>query len=323
MAELSVRRGVGSDLSSIIELLATSMHRNPTEPFEALFRWKHLENPFGESPSWVACDGERIVGFRTFLRWEFLRNGTVVRAVRAVDTATHPDYQGRGIFTLLTTSAVEELRADGVDLIFNTPNDKSRPGYLKMGWQQVGHLAARARVTNPAALVRISASRVPASIWSVPSTVGLHPNDAFAESTSLDQLLDSQPRSSGIETRRSAEFLRWRYGFEPLHYRVVAGDGGIDSGLAVFRLRRRGRATEAALTDVLAPHGDSALRRRLVGHAARAANADYTLTLGRGSRSRFSLRLPGGPILTARSLSDAAVPLLPEWDLSLGDIELF
>ena len=29
--------------------------------------WKHRRNPFGVSPAWVAVDGSRVVGFRTFL----------------------------------------------------------------------------------------------------------------------------------------------------------------------------------------------------------------------------------------------------------------
>ena len=79
-------------------------------------------------------------GFRTLMRWEFLDGERVVRAVRAVDTATHPDYQGRSIFTRLTLHALDELVAEGVEFVFNTPNEQSRPGYLKMGWQVVGQL---------------------------------------------------------------------------------------------------------------------------------------------------------------------------------------
>src|SRR4029079_3500391 len=101
-------------------------------------RWKHVDNAFGRSPMWVACDGERIAGFRAFMRWEFEGAGEVKRAVRTVDTATHPDYQGQGIFTKLTLAGLEELAAEGVDFVFNTPNDKSRPGYLKMGWHVLG-----------------------------------------------------------------------------------------------------------------------------------------------------------------------------------------
>ncbi len=38
------------------------------------------------------------------------------------------------------TGAVDELTTDGVDAIVNTPNDKSRPGYLEMGWPEVGRV---------------------------------------------------------------------------------------------------------------------------------------------------------------------------------------
>ena len=72
----------------------------------------------------------------------------MLRAVRAVDTATDPDYQGRGLFTRLTLQAIDELRAEGVDFVFNTPNDQSRPGYLKMGWQVVGTLPTHVRPTR-------------------------------------------------------------------------------------------------------------------------------------------------------------------------------
>ena len=77
--------------------------------------------------------------FRTFLRWEFARSDdTRLRAVRAVDTATDPEFQGRGIFTRLTLHGVSELQEEGVAIIFNTPNAKSLPGYLKMGWKVIG-----------------------------------------------------------------------------------------------------------------------------------------------------------------------------------------
>ena len=76
----------------------------------------------------------RLVGFRAFMRWRF-RLGALVRAVRAVDTATHPDFRGKG-----SSAAHRRPRSMSWDwtrvLIFNTPNDKSLPGYLKMGWQR-------------------------------------------------------------------------------------------------------------------------------------------------------------------------------------------
>ena len=99
-----------ADRDAILDLLRVSLGREVDDRYEALFAWKHVENAFGPSPAWIACDGDRIAGFRTLMRWEFLDGDQVVRAVRAVDTATHPDYQGRGIFTRLTLACARRTR---------------------------------------------------------------------------------------------------------------------------------------------------------------------------------------------------------------------
>ncbi len=122
---------------------------------------------------WVATDRGRVVAFRAFMRWEFVRGGRVLRAVRAVDTATDPDYQGRGLFRALTMHGLESVRADGVDFVFNTPNGQSRPGYLKMGWRDVGRLPAAVRFTGPTGAIAALRSRVPAERWSTDLDIGV------------------------------------------------------------------------------------------------------------------------------------------------------
>ena len=96
MAELSIRRATDADLPEILDVSTRALGWDPADPNESFFRWKHLENPAGPSPMWVAVDGERggIAGFRTMMRWRYQTTaGTALEAVRAVDTATHPDHQ--------------------------------------------------------------------------------------------------------------------------------------------------------------------------------------------------------------------------------------
>ena len=323
MTELLCRRAIDSDRAAIIELLRVALGREVDERYEALFAWKHRENSFGPSPAWVAVDGDRVVGFRTLMRWEFVDGDRVVRAVRAVDTATHPDYQGQGIFKRLTLSAVEELAADGTAFVFNTPNDQSRPGYLKMGWHEVGRIPTLVRPTRWHRVAKIVQSRVPADRWSEPSTGGVAAGAALADRGALDGLLGARAASPGIETRLSADFLRWRFGTPLLGYRAVVATGGIECGLAIFRVRRRGPAREAALVSVITRAGDRRTEAALGRTVARVADADYLLALGAGPRRAGGLyQLPRtGPRLTWRGL---AVPEKPvRWDLTLGDIELF
>ncbi len=122
------------------------------------------------------------MAFRALMRWEFVRGGVVLRAVRAVDTATDPEYQGRGLFRSLTMHGLEHVRAEGVDFVFNTPNTQSRPGYLKMGWREVGRLPAAVRFTGPGGAVAALRSRVPADRWSQELTIGTSVDDVARRS---------------------------------------------------------------------------------------------------------------------------------------------
>ena len=222
--------------------------------------------------------------------------------------------------------AIDELTREGLHFIFNTPNDQSRPGYLKMGWQVVGRLPVSARPRSPVAMARMVRARTAADLWSTPTDAGLDAADALADARALDALLESQPRAVGLRTRRTPAVMRWRYtGFPPLAYRVLLKGARLDEGFVVFRLRRRGRALEAVVGDLLVPHGDRRVAAALLRSVPRVSGADYAIQLGgeMGARAGY-LPLPRqGPVLTWRAITEAACPPLGSWHLTLGDVELF
>ena len=316
--DLEVREARDEDLGQILELASSSLGWVPDEEYAAFYRWKHHDNPFGRSPGWVALDGERVVGLRLWLRWRFVEGRRRWEAVRAVDTATHPDYQGKGIFRMLTTSSLDALHEMGIEHVFNTPNEQSRPGYLKMGWETVGKLPVAARFRSPAAAVQALRARVPAEQWSLPCNAGMAAHEVLADAEEVEWLLDLRP-GEGIRTDLGVEVLRWRYGFPALRYRALRDNDGI----VLFRLRRRGPVTECVVGHVLA-RGPAA-SRRLVRRAARASGAHQALLLTRHAPVRSGyVPLPGaGPILTWRRLGATTMPALERWDLTMGDVELF
>ena len=321
--DLVIRRVTPADEAALPALLGATLGWGDDERFASFFAWKHKENPFGVSPGWVAVDGERIVGFRTFMRWELVGSDGVLSAVRAVDTATHPDYQRRGIFSRLTRRALDELTAEGVGVVFNTPNDRSGPGYLKLGWREVGRLPVRFRPTSISALVPLAGARCQADRWSLPIDAGRPVSEAVADPDLLG-LLESQPPPTKLCTHRTREFLAWRYGFEPLRYRAILAGPTTADGLAIFRARRRGKAVEGTICDVLVPHGDLPLRRRLIRKVLAVPGLDFALHLGPGAGPRGFLPLAGqAPTLYARALAAASTSPLAGWQLSLGDVELF
>ncbi len=310
----------------MIELCRSALGWRPEDPSERFFAWKHDQNPFGPSPAWVAQDPSgRLAGVRVFMRWRFTDGSTVRQAVRAVDTATRPDMQGRGVFRRLTMGALPDLRSDGVDLVFNTPNDQSRPGYLKMGWKVVGRVPVSMRLRSPLAAGRLRGARAAANKWSEPTDVGLAASEVLADRVAVSRLPGhgAGVGTTTLRTDRGADYLSWRYSFDALHYRVVPLGDRPEDGVVVFRLRIRGSALEAAICEVIAPRPGA--ERSAIAWLLRRTGADYALRCDDGTswRAGFAPAPRLGPILTWRPVADDGVPSMGDLGLALGDVELF
>jgi len=333
---LSVREYTPSDEDAVLELLRASLGGGPTGVrSSAFFRWKHVWNPFGPTFMLVAEEGGAIVGLRAFLRWEFTAEGNTFRAVRAVDTATHPAHQGRGIFKRLTLEAIDALDGDA-DLVFNTPNAQSLPGYLKMGWTMVGRLPVWIRVRRPVRFARGVRHLDETSAVDVLPVPPDAPSVLQDETAIAELLAGLDAPADRLSTRRSPEYLRWRYGSgSGLGYRTVAdvdGDGRL-RGLAIYRARPRGPLREATLAEVIAPRAARADIARLLRRVAREADVDHVAfhpTPGSAAAlaaacSGFA-RAPGGMTFVARPLRPGIRPEPTSkgaWALSLGDVEVF
>jgi GNAT superfamily N-acetyltransferase len=303
-----------TDVERVLELLRAALGEPPLlKRTPALFAWKHFDNPFGPSVAILAESDERIVGLRTFMRWDLLTPaGSTVRCVRAVDTATHPDHHRRGIFRRLTEEALEIASAQGVDLVFNTPNERSGAGYVTMGWREVGPVGVLVR-PSPRLVLGASASDAtdPSRFIDDPEPVG-----------SL-RVADREPR--GLRTPRGEAYLRWRFGSHPTarYFRVERNDS-----VAVVRPNVRGGRRELVLADVFGARPAGAIRR-----AARRSRSAYLaawFSAGTPER-RAALRsglvpVPGlNPLtLMARPLHDLDVDVfdMSNWDLAVSDLEL-
>ncbi|MGQ0549351.1 MAG: GNAT family N-acetyltransferase [Armatimonadota bacterium] len=336
-APLMVRDYETADEAQVLGLLNLTLGTGRAfERSTSFFRWKHIENPFGRSLMLLA-ENEHVVGLRAFLRWQFRAGEQVIHAVRAVDTATHPDHQRKGIFSRLTAACLDRARLDGVDLVFNTPNRYSLPGYIKLGWTYVGRALIFVRPVRPGALIRSVLSRRGASPqdgeegWDVrlPLLDKLLANEAAV----ADLLAcDDAHLSDGIRTARSPSFLRWRYAMVPsLRYGAhwIEGDGV--RAAAIFRLTRRRGLRELTLCELFMDR--PADGRRVVREVLSSSGADYAVAHCAWRTPHRSVLLslgfvpvPRGPYFTVRPLGPAPAmdpKTFAAWRLALGDIEVF
>ena len=332
-AQIDIRPYRDEDESEVLALLVESLGHGPAgRRTPEFFEWKHLRNPFGRSFMLVAEAHGRIVGLRAFMRWRFKAEEETIEAVRAVDTATHPEYQGRGIFSRLTLTSIDELRSQAA-LVFNTPNDKSRPGYLKMGWEVVGNLPVSIAVRRPLRFVRGMRDALVDSVR--PEVFAAPAAEALSNRQAVTALLEeARSPESRLVTDRSAAYLWWRYGSTSLlDYRAITEyEGGRLRGLVIFRVRPRGTLWETGVAEIIVPAGDLKRAERLLSEAARTAPVDHVTCIfpkgslnARAARARFFLPSPRGLTLTTKPLTPFRLdPLRADsWALSLGDVEVF
>ena len=195
--------------------------------------------------------GPRVVGFRTFMRWEF--DGSAAGPFRAVRGRRHRDPPrlpgARGLLPAHAQHALDELRAEGVGFVFNTPNERSRPGYLKMGWQRGRPGADRGptpRRLGPLGAPGTGAGRRPTSGRSRATPASPPPRCSPTAparprcSTPCRARSGSRPGGRPSSCAGGTGSPRCTTG--PSRAGAALGDGAV-----VFRVRRRGPATEAAV----------------------------------------------------------------------------
>jgi GNAT superfamily N-acetyltransferase len=305
------------DLTRVLDVMARALGEPPgLGRTPELFAWKHIHNPFGRSIMFVAESGSRVVGFRAFMRWRLtLPGGDELSCVRAVDTATDPAFHRRGIFRDLTMRGLDAASEDGVDLVFNTPNEASRPGYLKMGWTVVGSIGVMIRPR----LGILRKRRSDEYAWQPPD--GGNPTQAIARGA----LRGLRTTPAGLRTPRTQEYLRWRYASHPTARYAIIGD---ETGAVVLRYNTRNGRQEAVVSELAGSAAAAVVRS-----AARTAPCDYLVGwFGQNGPERRQAMLGGlVPVPRAVALTLVARPLrtlpidvgsLRSWDLSLGDLEL-
>ncbi len=97
---------------------------------EEAFIWRHIKNPFDDLLYCVALDNGKVVGSHAGMPCLMFINHKEVSAVIALQTATHPDYQGQGIFSRLVKMLNSFVSEKGYKVIYNFPNHISHRTYV-------------------------------------------------------------------------------------------------------------------------------------------------------------------------------------------------
>ena len=294
--------------------------------------WKHWNNPFGESPCLVYVENGKIVGLRTFLRWHWRANSRILTAVRAVDTATHPNWQGKGLFSRLTTTLLESMRSSETCFVFNTPNSSSLPGYLKMGWRIVTRVPLMIRPLRPFSMLWRSAVRSKSGRSNMEESWP----SANTFQDCLDRILSDRAAGAGMHTVRSMDHFRWRYRQIPgIEYSAFADFREDQAALIVGRERSRKHWQELSISELLFTSQGMKSGIHVLQEMLSRTSADYAIAIAaKDTPEEAVLKKCGfynigkrGPVLTFLDLNECAPGMdlgnWSNWRCSIGDLEIF
>lgn len=331
---MQIRPAAPQDKSAIIGLMKKSLGEGLIPKSETLWNWKHEQNPFGASFVLVAEENGTLIGLRVFMQWQWQWRGTVYKAIRAVDTATHPDHQRKGIFKKLNQQQLEICKQQGIHFIFNTPNDQSRHGNLKMGWVEQGRMPLKFKVLNPIALAYAIAFKKDKS------AAGADPTPAQTWDPRVFDLMNKyQVNDEHLNTVLSPSYIRWRYTNNPLFRYNYFTD--FENFLLIGRIKSHSFTRELRLVDCML-FNNASTNRRISSQISKAVlpycktNKIQIISFSgqQYQTYRSALNWMGmipvqnrGPIVTLRDLNmNEKFPELLDiknWGYSLGDMELF
>jgi GNAT superfamily N-acetyltransferase len=310
-----IREPNPEDKPAIIQLLQISLGETKLKKTQEIWEFKHHKNPFGSSPVFLAEEDAVLVGVRAFMQWRWQLENEVWISYRAVDTATHPKHQGKGIFKKLTLFALDYVQKRSDCFVFNTPNDQSRPGYLKMGWIEVGKIKValiftffyfyKLFINDKEAIENISESQID-------EICKFHNEKLISEKL--------------IFTPKSARYLKWRYEENLLQkYHIISTP---DFYIAMY-IKKHRFYNELRVVEVIESNrkeNQTKIKTAIINYAFK--NKCWLISLDNKNLFKLSVFGAFGPKLTFRELTTNSNFIkkaldIKNWKYSIGDLELF
>lgn len=105
--------------------------------------WLYVRNPDGRAFGFDAWESDVLAAHYVCIPVQARINGGLARVLLSLNTATHPRFQGRGLFTKLAAMTYDAAASAGYAGVYGVANANSTPGFVrKLGFQLVRPLEA-------------------------------------------------------------------------------------------------------------------------------------------------------------------------------------
>jgi len=133
---LIIRSYRAEDAAGVRSVMAASYGPDATPG--PIFDWWHFGCPVAASGFLVAEVSGRIVGLQPMELLPYEWAGRRLTGATLTGVVVHPEFRRRGLFSSLVQACEREAWRRGADFVTTMPNDRSRPGFLKLGYRDPG-----------------------------------------------------------------------------------------------------------------------------------------------------------------------------------------
>lgn len=141
----------GSDdasLSKYFSLLKT-VYPNKKSLTLNYLKWLYTENPVGKVIGFDAFENNCLVAHYVTIPVNYYFNKREYRGLLSLNTVTHPDHRGKGLFPALANKTIEHATQIGYDFIIGVANANSAPVFLnKLNFKILGPLMVKIGIGN-------------------------------------------------------------------------------------------------------------------------------------------------------------------------------
>ena len=113
--------------------------KNPVT-YQSYLNWLYLDNPLGLPVGYNAyCEG-KLVGHYACIPLNWSYENKIYRALLSLNTAVHPNFRRKGLFSELAEKTYKFAKKEGFDFVYGVSNSNSTHGFMKLGFCLVGEL---------------------------------------------------------------------------------------------------------------------------------------------------------------------------------------
>ena len=113
--------------------------KNP-DTYQSYLHWLYLNNPLGRPVGYNAYSKGKLVGHYVCIPSSWSYENKTYKGLLSLNTAVHPDFQRKGIFSKLAEKTYNFAQKDEYDFVYAVSNSNSTHGFMKLGFSLVGKL---------------------------------------------------------------------------------------------------------------------------------------------------------------------------------------